>query len=189
MTTVTSRRAGWVLLCAAMLSGGAAQGQSAPPSDDLDLLAQENLVYSAARYPQTIAETPANVSIISRADIRRFGYRTVHDALASLPGVFDAASQWPALGVSGIAVPGDFGSRLLYMVNGMPIYEPTYGGFFLEYLDIESIDRIEFVKGPGSALYARSGQSQKRQIIRLPSIPGRRQRGLPRCQCLQKRRA
>ncbi|MES2902445.1 MAG: TonB-dependent receptor [Pseudomonadota bacterium] len=153
MTTVTSRRVGWALVLAAALSGGPAQGQAAQQSDELDLLAQENLVYSAARYAQTIAATPANVSVISRADIRRYGYRSVQAALASLPGVFDAASQWPAQGVSGIAVPGDFGSRLLYLVNGMPIYEPTYGGFFLDYLDIDSIERIEFVKGPGSALY------------------------------------
>ena len=139
---------------AALLASGAVRAQAAPSAaDELDLLAQENIVYSAARYAQTIAETPANVSVISRDDIRRYGYRSVADALKSLPGVYDAASQWPALGVSGVAVPGDFGSRILYLVNGMPVYEPTYGGFFLEYLDIESIERIEFVKGPGSALY------------------------------------
>ncbi len=119
----------------------------------LDLLAQENQVFAASRYVQTIAETPANVSIISRDDISRFGYRTIADALSSLPGFYNAASQWPALGIRGIAVPGDFGSRVLYMVNGMPLYEPTYGGFFLEYLDIASIERIEVVRGSGSALY------------------------------------
>lgn len=127
--------------------------QAAPQADELDLLAQENVVYAAARYVQTLAETPANVTIITRDDIAHFGYRSVPDALKSLPGVYDAASQWPALGVSGIAVPGDFGSRVLYLINGMPVYEPTYGGFFLDYLDIESIERIEFVKGAGSALY------------------------------------
>lgn len=136
-----------------MLASGAALGQGGAPADELDLLAQENLVYSAARYTQTLAETPANVSIISRDDIRRYAYRSVSDALKSLPGVYDATSQWPALGVSGFAVPGDFNSRILYLVNGMPVYEPTYGGFFLEYLDIDSIERIEFVKGAGSALY------------------------------------
>ncbi|MEJ7808338.1 MAG: TonB-dependent receptor, partial [Telluria sp.] len=153
MSAATTRQASRIIAIAALLASGAVQAQSAPPGDELDLLAQENTVYSAARYAQTIAETPANVSVISRDDIRRYGYRSVADALKSLPGVYDAASQWPALGVSGVAVPGDFGSRILYLVNGMPVYEPTYGGFFLEYLDIESIERIEFVKGPGSALY------------------------------------
>jgi outer membrane receptor protein involved in Fe transport len=141
------------MLAAALMASAGVHAQSAKDADGLELLAQENQVYSAARYVQTIAETPANVAVISREDIARYGYRSVHDALLSLPGVYDAASQWPALGVSGIAVPGDFGSRVLYMVNGMPIYEPTYGGFFLDYLDIESIERIEFVKGAGSALY------------------------------------
>lgn len=153
MSAATTRQARRILAIAALLASGAVRAQAPHPGDELDLLAQENMVYSAARYAQTIAETPANVSIISRDDIRRYGYRSVADALKSLPGVYDAASQWPALGVSGVAVPGDFGSRILYLVNGMPVYEPTYGGFFLEYLDIESIERIEFVKGPGSALY------------------------------------
>jgi iron complex outermembrane receptor protein len=121
--------------------------------DFLELLAQENHVYSAARYVQTMAETPANVTVITRDELRRFGYRSIASALAALPGVYDAASQWPALGVRGFAVPGDFGSRILTLINGMPIYEATYGGFFIEQIDMESIDRIEFVKGPGSALY------------------------------------
>lgn len=153
MTAATRRRPyGWAGL-AALLAGSAMQAQAGPATDELDLLAQENQVYSASRYVQTIAETPANVAVISRDDIARFGYRSVQQALQSLPGIYNAASQWPALGLSGIAVPGDFGSRVLYLVNGMPIYEPTYGGFFLDYLDIESIERIEVVKGAGSALY------------------------------------
>jgi outer membrane cobalamin receptor len=138
---------------AALLAGASMQAQAGPATDELDLLAQENQVYAASRYVQTIAETPADVAVISRDDIARFGYRSVQQALQSLPGLYNAASQWPALGLSGIAVPGDFGSRLLYLVNGMPVYEPTYGGFFLDYLDIESIERIEVVKGAGSALY------------------------------------
>ncbi len=153
MTSASIRRAAPLSALALWFASGVALAQPANQPDELDLLAQENLVYSATRYAQTIAATPANVSIIGADDIRRYGYRSVPDALKSLPGVYDAASQWPALGVSGVAVPGDFGSRLLYLINGMPIYEPTYGGFFLDYLDIESIDRIEFVKGPGSALY------------------------------------
>jgi outer membrane cobalamin receptor len=150
--TATTRLARWTLLLGAMLGAGA-HAQTSTQADELDLLAQENKVYSAARYVQTLAETPANVSIVSRDDIVRYGYRSVQDALKAIPGVYDAASQWPALGMSGVAVPGDFNSRILYLVNGMPIYEPTYGGFFFDYLDIESVERIEVVRAPGSALY------------------------------------
>src|ERR1035437_313520 len=142
--------------CAALLAACASTSVSAATGkegDFLDLLDQENQVFAASRYVQTLAETPANVSVISRDDIAHFGYRTIAEALYSLPGFYNSASQWPAVGLRGVAVPGDFGSRVLYMINGMPIYEPTYGGFFLEYLDIASIDRIEVVRGSGSALY------------------------------------
>lgn len=138
--------------------------------DFLDLLEQENHVFSASRYVQTIAETPANVTVVTREDIQRFGYRNVAEALSSLPGIYNAASQWPALGVRGVAVPGDFGSRILTLINGMPVYEPTYGSFFIEQLDIESIDRIEFVKGAGSALY---GSGAVLAVVNLITRSGR----------------
>lgn len=138
---------------AAALFSAELHAQTGKGGEFLDLLEQENHVFSASRYVQTIAETPANVTVLTRDDIRRFGYRSIAEALSSLPGLYNAASQWPALGVRGVAVPGDFGSRILTLINGMPVYEPTYGSFFIEHLDIESIDRIEFVKGAGSALY------------------------------------
>jgi outer membrane cobalamin receptor len=158
-----------VFLAAAMLPP-ALRAQDGSSIDFLDLLAQENHVFSASRYVQTISETPANVTILTQDDIRRFGYRSIQEALQSLPGLYDAASQWPALGVRGLAVPGDFGSRILYLVNGMPVYEPTYGGFFIETVDVESIDRIEFVKGAGSALY---GSGAVLAVVNLITRSGR----------------
>ena len=131
-----------------------AQAATSEVKDDfLDLLNAENQVFSASRYAQTIAESPADVSLITRDDINRFGYRSIGEALAAQPGFYNAASQWPAVGLRGVAIPGDFSSRILYMVNGMPLYEPFYGGFFVEYLDINSIERIEVVRGIGSSLY------------------------------------
>ncbi len=100
-------------------AAGMSQAQTAKEDDSLDLLEQENHVFSASRYVQTIAETPANVKVLTREDIKRFGYRSINDTLASLPGLYDAASQWPVPGVRGLAAPGDFGSRILYLINGM----------------------------------------------------------------------
>lgn len=143
---------------------------AATDGDYLDLLDQENKVFAASRYVQTLADTPANVTVIGHDDIARFGYRTVADVLGSLSGTYNASSQWPAMGMRGVAVPGDFGSRILYLINGMPVYDPTYGGFFLEYLDIASIDRIEVVRGSGSALY---GSGAVMGIINLVTRSGR----------------
>ena len=120
----------------------------------MDLLdGGDEQVFAASRYTQTIADTPASVSLVTQQDIQRYGYRTTFDVLMAQPGFYDASSQWPGIGFRGIALPGDFNSRGLVLVNGMPLYEPTYGNFFLEHLDLASIDRIELVRGPGSALY------------------------------------
>lgn len=158
-----------LLLAAALLPCMAHAGHGTS-GDSLDILEQENNVFSASRYVQTMSETPANVTIITHEELMRFGYRSVNEALKSLVGVYDAASQWPALGVRGMAVPGDFGSRILYLINGMPVYEPTYGGFFIEAVDIQSIERIEFVKGAGSALY---GSGAVLAVVNLITKSGR----------------
>ena len=113
MVTVKRRRACRNRAALIWFASGTRYAQNAPQADELDLPAQENLDYTAAHYAQTIADSPANVSIISGEDIRRYGYRSVADALKSLLGVYDATSQRPALGASGVAVPGDFGSRVL----------------------------------------------------------------------------
>lgn len=122
--------------------------------DALDLLASENKVYAASRYVQSLEQTPANVSIITKEEIRKFGYRSVTDALFSLPGIYNSSNlAWRTLGIRGFAIPGDFNSRFVYMLNGMPISEPIFGGTLTCQIEIEAIDRIEFIRGPGSAIY------------------------------------
>jgi len=132
-------------------------------------------VFAASRYTQTITDTPASVTLVTQDDIRDYGYRTVFDALMAQPGLYDASSQWPGIGMQGLALPGDFNSRGLFLVNGMPMYEPTYGGFFLEHLDIASINRIEIVRGPGSALY---GSGAVLGIVNLVTHNGRQRPGV-----------
>lgn len=131
-------------------------------------------VFAASRYTQTISDTPASVILVTQDDIRHYGYRTVFEALQSQPGFYDASSQWPGIGMQGIALPGDFNSRGLLLINGMPMYEPTYGNFFLEQLDIASINRIEIVRGPGSALY---GSGAVLGIVNLVTYNGRQRPG------------
>lgn len=120
----------------------------------LDLLANENKVYAASRYVQSLDQTPANVTILVSDELRKYGYRSVTDALTALPGVYNTSNlAWRTLGIRGFGVPGDFNSRFVYLINGMPINEPIFGGTLTCQIDMESVERIEFVRGPGSAVY------------------------------------
>ncbi len=136
----------------------------AQAATDLTMLSLEQLlevkVVSASKYEQKQSEVAAAVSIITRDEIRTFGWRTLAEALASLPGVHTTYDrQYVFLGTRGFGLPGDLTARLLVTVNGNRVNDPTYdaGPVGRELpLDIDLIERIEFIPGPGGAVYGQN---------------------------------
>lgn len=60
------------------------------------------------------------------------------------------------LGIRGFSRPTDYNNRILLLLNGQSIADNVFGGFGLNGdtpVPLESLDRIEIVRGPGSALY------------------------------------
>lgn len=114
-------------------------------------------VVAASSYEQLVAEAPSAVSVITAQDIRVHGYRTLADALASLPGLYVTADQtWRYLGSRGFNRIGDYNSRFQLSVNGLRTNDAVYDMAYLgtEFpLDMELIERIEFAPGPGSSIY------------------------------------
>jgi iron complex outermembrane receptor protein len=114
-------------------------------------------VYSASRFAQDSLQAPSAVSVITREDIRTFGFRTVADALASVRGTYLTYDRnYRYLGVRGFSRPGDYNSRILMLIDGYAVNDGIYNQapIGLEFpLDIDLVERIEFVPGPGSSLY------------------------------------
>jgi iron complex outermembrane receptor protein len=139
----------------------ASTGAFAQNSGDSDALSLEELlgskVFSASKYEQKEAEAPSSISVISADDIRRNGYRTLSDALQSVPGFYVVNhGSYSSLGVRGFAPPGDANGRILLLVNGHVINNniddsAPLGNDFP--IDMDLIDRIEIVRGPSSSLY------------------------------------
>ncbi|MEW5767311.1 MAG: TonB-dependent receptor [bacterium] len=115
------------------------------------------VVFAAAKFEQKVGEAPASVTVITADEIKRYGYSTVSEALRGVPGLYVTYDRsYTHLGVRGYYIPGDYSSRVLVMIDGVTVNEPVYGGSDVENplsIDIDSIKRIEVVKGPGSALY------------------------------------
>ncbi len=155
--------AGWLAaLTLCLLIGGApkyATGQAA----DQDLMAMplEDLarvqVYSASRHLEDVRKAPSSVSIITAEDIRRYGWRTLGEALRSLRGFYISDNrQYTYLGVRGFMRPGDDNPRILLLINGHRLNDRIYdtAAVGTEFpLDLALIDHIEVVRGPGSSLY------------------------------------
>ncbi len=125
----------------------------------LEQLLQVSIV-SASKYAQKQGEVAAAVSVITRQEIQTFGWRTLAEAISSLPGIYTSYNrQNTVVGTRGFGLPGDFNTRLLVMIDGNRVNDPVYdaGRFSWDFpLDMDLIERIEFIPGPGGAVYGQN---------------------------------
>ena len=114
-------------------------------------------VFSASRHFEDARKAPSSVSILTAADIRRNGWRTLGEALRSLRGFYTSYDRDDMhLGVRGFMRPGDFNSRVLLLLNGHRLNDNVYDGAAIGTgfsLDLDLVDHIEIVRGPGSSLF------------------------------------
>lgn len=114
-------------------------------------------VSGVSKYEQSIRRAPAGVTVLTAADIRNYGWRSLADALRSAPGVHIRNDRfYEYIGNRGFTRPFDYNSRTLVLVNGHRINDAVYqqgsvGSEFL--LDLDLVDRIEIIRGPGSSIY------------------------------------
>jgi outer membrane receptor protein involved in Fe transport len=132
-----------------------------PSAAELSELPIEQLlrmqVFGASKFQQDTREAPAAVSVMTREDIRTFGYRTLGEALDGMRGVFVTGDRnYSYLGIRGFARPGDYNTRALLLVDGYRINDNVYNTASIgrEFpVDLSLVERIEFIPGPGSSLY------------------------------------
>lgn len=133
-------------------------------SVDLTTLSLEQLlevtIIGASKYEQKQSEVAAAVSVITRQEIKSFGWNTLAEALASLPGILTSYDrQYTYLGTRGFGLPGDLTARVLITINGNRVNDPVYDGGPVgrEFpLDMDLVERIEFIPGPGGAVYGQN---------------------------------
>src|SRR5215469_5790964 len=152
----------WSNLIALLLSFSAAAdtgtaSSQTPDYADMDISELMNIeVVSASKFQQTASEAPSSVTVITSEEIKLYGYRTLADILASVQGFYVTYDRnYDFLGVRGVNL-GDFNSRVLLLVDGHRINNDLNDGAAIGtdfILDVDLIDHVEIVRGPGSVLY------------------------------------
>jgi iron complex outermembrane receptor protein len=176
---VSARRA----IIGALLTGtflaplSRAPASAAEPADDGFSLMREQMVTGVSKRPLPLSETPSSVTVIPAAEIRAMGYQTLGDALRWVRGLFVTYDRnYTYLGVRGLQRPGDYNNKILLSVDGHTLNGAVYGdaAFGPELgLDLEQVERIEVVRGPGSTFYGSYA------VLAVVNVVTRRPRGEP----------
>ncbi len=139
--------------------------------ENLPLVALEE-VEAASRARESVEDAPASVSVISSQELRGMAYPTVFQALQGVRGVYLSDDRgYDTAGFRGFGRPGDYGNRTLVLLNGQPMNDnwlwSSYIGYDLR-TDLEDVQRIEVVRGPGSVLYGTGAVSGVINVVTRP---------------------
>jgi len=110
------------------------------------------IVVTASRMPQPLAQTIAHTTVLNEQEIRKSGAPDVPTLLRSLAGL--EVAQSGGLGkLSGTFMRGTNSSHVLVLLDGVRINSATSGSTALEHIMLDSVARIEVVRGNASSLY------------------------------------
>jgi outer membrane receptor for ferrienterochelin and colicins len=157
-------------LVLSILSGAAAaQTPIVPPTPPPELAEQSleelmtirvDTVSGAVKREQLVTEAPSSVTVVTANEIATYGWRTLADVLRATRSFYITYDRnYAYLGARGFGRPTDYNNRVLVLVNGHRLNDNVYDatGVGTDFpMDLALVDRIEIIRGPGSALYGTS---------------------------------
>ncbi|HEY5751143.1 MAG TPA: TonB-dependent receptor plug domain-containing protein [Chryseolinea sp.] len=124
---------------------------------DLQKILNKNVAVSS-KNGLTTRETPGIITVISSEEIQNSGARDMIDVLRLVPG-FDV--QQDLQFVMGIGLRGSWANegKVLVMMDGQPFNELLYQTVAIgNRFPVDAVERIEIIRGPGSAIYGGSAE-------------------------------
>ena len=103
------------------------------------IIESPEVVVTAVRRPQVTALVPVSVSLATHDELVARNIRSLDDALRLIPGVQMAENQVSIRGSSGFSY--NVGSRVMLLVDGMPLLGPETGGIPFEALPMPQVAR------------------------------------------------
>jgi vitamin B12 transporter len=155
---------------AAAQPGGApaAPPAAAPPA----VQEAERIVISATRLEEPLEQIGGSVSVVTEDTFRVQEYRTVDEALRSVPGVDVQRSGSPGK-LTTVRIRGAGPAQIQVLVDGVRVKSLTTGDFDFSDLSLDDVERVEVVRGPQSTLHGADA------IGGIINVITRRGRGAP----------
>jgi outer membrane receptor protein involved in Fe transport len=125
----------------------------------------QTAVISSSRFERPISESPISMELIKPEYPERLTSTSVQQVLDRVPGVQILDGQANIRGGSGYSYGA--GSRVMLIMDDLPILQPDAGFPNWDDLPLENVGQIEIVKGAASALY---GSAAMNGIIHFRNI-------------------
>lgn len=114
-------------------------------------------VEAASKTALSVDQAPASVTVITREELRGFGYQTLAEALRAVRGLFLTDDRlYTYIGLRGFQPAGDLNTRLLVLWDGHAMNDVWAGQGYSARdfeVDLGEVERIEIVRGPASILF------------------------------------
>ncbi len=117
-----------------------------------DVLHLEQVVVTASRNEVNRKEAPIIVNILNAKQLGAISANTISEGLNFLPGL-RTENNCQNCGFTQLRMNGMEGAYSQILINGRPIFSGLAGVYGLEILPTGMIDRLEVIRGGGSALY------------------------------------
>ncbi len=144
------RLASCSLICLACIFS--LRSNSIAAEDDERLYYADEILVTASRIKWPIEKTASSLTVITKEDIRKCQTTSVVDILRAVTGM-EAVRSGSTGKTSSVLIRGSNSNHCLLMINGVPLNDPTTGGFDFSNLVTTDIERIEIVRGPHGILY------------------------------------
>jgi outer membrane receptor protein involved in Fe transport len=131
---------------------------------DITALSLEQLlnpqITTASRAAEKATEAPATVYVVSKNDIRAYGYSTLEEVLKDVPGMETVERYYSEQGTL-VPVRGVIGNnKIILLVNGMRVNPPGGEDLMIRNdISVRAAEQIEIMYGPGSTLYGQDAIS------------------------------
>lgn len=113
-----------------------------------------SVVITATRTSREMDETPARMAMMDAKEVNNLPITDVDDALQSISNVYVNRSWGIFSKNTSVTMRGlDGTQRTLVLLNGVPLNKVSGGQIQWALIRPEDVQRIEVIKGPGSALY------------------------------------
>lgn len=141
----------------------------------LPLLAQQaplttsaEIVVTASSQPEELGDTPASVTVVTRAEMEAREARDVAEVLREVAGLSIARTGSPGKSTS-LFIRGGSSKQALVLWNGVEMNNPYFSGYNFGQLSTAGVEKVEVVRGPFSALYGSEAMSGVVNVLTAPS--------------------